>query len=188
MNAPRSLAIKLDQSTRERLQRLAKARDRSAHWMMREAIAQYLEREERRETYRQDAIQAWQDYQATGLHLTEARGRRTGWPSSRWVCETAPPESPRLIWSPAALRDVQRLHRFLAEGTPRPRSERCGALREGTKLIAAQPGIGHPVPDFGTRVRERIIPFGESGYVLLCRLEGETAAIVAIRHQREAGY
>jgi predicted transcriptional regulator len=40
--------------------------------MMREAIAQYLEREERREAFRQDGIRAWEEYQATGLHLIEA--------------------------------------------------------------------------------------------------------------------
>ena len=72
MSATRSVAVKLDEGTRERLQRLARARDRSAHWMMREAIAQYLEREERREAFRQDGIRAWEEYQATGLHLTEA--------------------------------------------------------------------------------------------------------------------
>jgi predicted transcriptional regulator len=72
MSDTRSMAVKLDDSTRDRLQRLAKARDRSAHWMMREAIAQYLDREERREAYRQDGIRAWEEYQATGLHLTEA--------------------------------------------------------------------------------------------------------------------
>ena len=72
MSETRSVAVKLDESTRERLQRLARARDRSAHWMMREAIAQYVEREERREAFRQDGVRAWEEYQATGLHLTEA--------------------------------------------------------------------------------------------------------------------
>jgi predicted transcriptional regulator len=91
MSETRSVAVKLDQSTRERLQRLARARDRSAHWMMREAIAQYLEREEQREAFRRDAIQAWQDYQATGLHLTAAE-------ADAWLAElesgqdTEPPE------------------------------------------------------------------------------------------------
>lgn len=33
--------------------------------IMREAIAQYVEREEKREALRQDAMQAWEDYQRT---------------------------------------------------------------------------------------------------------------------------
>ena len=39
---------------------------------MREAIAQYVEREEKREALRQDALNAWAAYQETGLHLPHA--------------------------------------------------------------------------------------------------------------------
>lgn len=45
--------------------------------MMREAIAQYVEREERREAFRQSGIAAWNEYQATGLHVTQAEA--DGW-------------------------------------------------------------------------------------------------------------
>lgn len=63
-------SLKLDAETKIRLRRLAEARRRSAHWLMREAIEQYIEREERRETLRQDALSAWAEFQATGLHVT----------------------------------------------------------------------------------------------------------------------
>ena len=66
----RPVAIKLDNEIRERVKRLADARQRSSHWLMREAISQYVEREERRESFREDAMRAWQEYQATGLHVT----------------------------------------------------------------------------------------------------------------------
>ena len=66
----RPIAIKIDQDTRERINRLADARRRTSHWMMREAIQQYVEREEKREAFRQAAIHAWAEYQETGLHLT----------------------------------------------------------------------------------------------------------------------
>jgi predicted transcriptional regulator len=36
---------------------------------MREAIQQYVEREERREELRNDALAAWSEYQATGRHV-----------------------------------------------------------------------------------------------------------------------
>ena len=52
------------------MQRLADARHRTPHWMMREAIKQYVEREEKRESFRQDAISAWEAYQTTGQHVT----------------------------------------------------------------------------------------------------------------------
>ena len=63
-------SVKLDEALRERIQHLADSRRRSAHWIMREAITQYVEREEQRETYHQDAIQAWGNYKKEGLHLT----------------------------------------------------------------------------------------------------------------------
>jgi predicted transcriptional regulator len=70
MNAVRPIAVKLDQDTRDRLKRLADAKDRSTHWMLREAVAQFVEREEKREAFRQAGLQAWQEYQATGKHVT----------------------------------------------------------------------------------------------------------------------
>ena len=68
--AVRPVAIKIDAETKERVKRLADARHRSSHWLMREAISQYVEREEKRDSFRQDAIKAWDEYQATGLHAT----------------------------------------------------------------------------------------------------------------------
>lgn len=66
----RPVAVKLDQDTKDRIKRLAEARHRTSHWMIREAIQQYIEREEKREAYRQDGIRAWNAYQASGLHVT----------------------------------------------------------------------------------------------------------------------
>ncbi len=65
-------SLKLDAKIKNRLQRLAEARRRSSHWLMREAIEQYVEREERREQLRRDALAAWAEYQATGQHVTAA--------------------------------------------------------------------------------------------------------------------
>lgn len=63
-------SIKLDDELKGRVQHLAEARRRTSHWIMREAIAQYVEREEKREAFKQDALRAWEEYQRTGLHLT----------------------------------------------------------------------------------------------------------------------
>jgi predicted transcriptional regulator len=70
MPKPSITSVKLDTETKERIQRLAVARRRSPHWVMREAIEQYVEREEKREQFRQDALGAWTHYQTTGLHAT----------------------------------------------------------------------------------------------------------------------
>jgi predicted transcriptional regulator len=63
-------SLKLDLKTKKRIQRLASARRRSPHWVMCEAIEQYVEREEKRERMHQDALAAWNHYQATGLHVS----------------------------------------------------------------------------------------------------------------------
>jgi predicted transcriptional regulator len=63
-------SLKLESELKERVQRLAAARRRSAHWVMREAVEQYVSREEKREQLRQDALSAWNHYQTTGLHAT----------------------------------------------------------------------------------------------------------------------
>ena len=63
-------SLKIDDTLKGRVQHLASQRRRSPHWIMLEAIQQYVEREEKREAFKQDALRAWEDYQRTGLHLT----------------------------------------------------------------------------------------------------------------------
>ena len=70
MGPSTTTSLKLDHELKERVQRLASVRRRSAHWVMREAVEQYVGREEKREQLRQDALAAWNHYQATGLHAT----------------------------------------------------------------------------------------------------------------------
>ncbi len=63
-------SIKLDDDLKNRIQHLAEVRHRSAHWVMREAIQQYVTHEEAREKFKQDALSSWKSFQETGLHLT----------------------------------------------------------------------------------------------------------------------
>lgn len=65
-------SLKIDDEMKGRIQALAQQRDRSAHWIMREAIREYVDREETRESFRQEALDAWTAYQETGRHLTGA--------------------------------------------------------------------------------------------------------------------
>ena len=97
---------------------------------------------------------------------------------------------PRLIWTPPALRDVQRLYRFLADKNPDAAMRAVKAIRDGVKVLARQPGVGRPVQDMPTQYREWMINFGDSGYLALYRQAEavDLVAILAVRHQREAGY
>lgn len=63
-------SIKLDTSERDRLRALAAARDRTPHYLMREAIRQYLQREEARESLRAEAFAALSESCQAGQHLS----------------------------------------------------------------------------------------------------------------------
>lgn len=63
-------SVKIDDDLKRRIQNLADARHRSAHWIMREAIRDYVEREEAREGFKQDALASWTAYKESGRHLT----------------------------------------------------------------------------------------------------------------------
>jgi plasmid stabilization system protein ParE len=95
---------------------------------------------------------------------------------------------PRLIWSPSAVRDVQRIHRFLAEKNMDAAQRVVKVIRSGVQVIAQHPEVGRPADEMDPEYREWMIGFGNSGYVVLYRYDGEDAVIVAVRHQKEAGY
>jgi plasmid stabilization system protein ParE len=62
------------------------------------------------------------------------------------------------------------------------------AIRQGVKPLTDHPDIGRPFEPQRANVREWFIQFGETGYVVLNRHESAEAAILAVRHVREAGY
>jgi predicted transcriptional regulator len=68
---PETVAFELDARIKTRLERLAKARRRSMASLLREAIRQYVIREERRERFDRDALSALREYEETGLHVTQ---------------------------------------------------------------------------------------------------------------------
>ena len=68
-------SVKLDDELKKRIQHLAKVRHRSAHWIMCEAIRDYVGREEAREGFKQEALASWKAYKETGRHLTGQEAR-----------------------------------------------------------------------------------------------------------------
>jgi len=63
-------SVKLDDDLVGRIRQLAGQRKRSAHWIMCEAIREYVEREEALERFKQEAQASWAAYQETGRHLS----------------------------------------------------------------------------------------------------------------------
>lgn len=94
---------------------------------------------------------------------------------------------PQLIWSPQALRDVQRLYRFLASKNLESAKRAVTAIRQGVNVLSLQPGMGRPVEDMENEFRDWIIDFGDGGYVARYRIDGQQLIILAVRHQKEVG-
>jgi plasmid stabilization system protein ParE len=95
---------------------------------------------------------------------------------------------PRLNWSPAALRDVARLHQFLAPKSEEAARRAVKTIRQGVKALGKHPEIGRLVEEMPPEFREWVIEFGHSAYVVLYHYDGKQVVILAARHGREAGY
>jgi predicted transcriptional regulator len=63
-------SLKIDNMLKGRVQNLASQRRRSPHWVMLEAIQEYVEREEARESLKQEAQAFWAAFKKDGQHLT----------------------------------------------------------------------------------------------------------------------
>ena len=70
MSAIKPISVKLDEEERNALSRVAETRKRSAHFIAREAIRDFLQRAEQRQSFIAEAEAAWRDYQDDGLHIT----------------------------------------------------------------------------------------------------------------------
>ncbi len=93
----------------------------------------------------------------------------------------------RLSYSGRALADLERLTQFLIGIDPAAAAETVGLIAEAVELLIRHPLIGHPVEH---PLRELVISRGRTGYVALYSFEEaqDAVLILAIRHQREAGF
>ena len=76
--AQANTSVKLPVALHARLARLAEIRQRSSHSLMVKAIDVFITREEQREALRLAGMEAWKNYEETGLPIT-------GEEFSRWV-------------------------------------------------------------------------------------------------------
>jgi toxin ParE1/3/4 len=93
-----------------------------------------------------------------------------------------------LIWTPDALADLERACLFLAGRDEEAAVKALDAIDAGSLLLENFPEAGRPADDLEQEHRELLIPFGASGYLLLYRMENALVYILAVRHQKEAGY
>lgn len=95
---------------------------------------------------------------------------------------------PRLIFTPEAVQDIERLREFLRPKDPAAAQRAALAIIQGVQSLAEMPLIGRPVEGLSEAYRDWLIDFGDAGYVVRYRFEGEIVAILTVWHQREAGF
>ena len=93
----------------------------------------------------------------------------------------------RLIYGRQALADLERLTDFLLDTDPAAAVATVELIVEAVEILAHHPLVGRPV-EHG--LHELVISRGATGHVALYAFEEahDTVLILALRHQREAGY
>jgi plasmid stabilization system protein ParE len=97
---------------------------------------------------------------------------------------------PTLIYTFSAQRSLVKLRAFIAQHNPSAAHRASQAILQGASQLKQYPHLGHPVAELPAEFRDLVIPFGNSGYVMRYRyIEAENRVyVLAIRHQREAGF
>ena len=96
---------------------------------------------------------------------------------------------PQLVITEAAVSGLERCRLHLAEKSPAAAARAAQSIRERFTLLETEPEAGRPLSDL-PKLRELIIPFGDTGYIALYRFEraDDSVVVLAFRHQKEAGY
>ena len=92
-----------------------------------------------------------------------------------------------VVYSRHAFADLERLADFLAKDAAKAAIAAIDVIRDGIEILERHPLVGRPCE---ARLREILISYGKSGYVALYSHEQQqdVVLVLAIRHQREAGY
>ncbi len=94
-----------------------------------------------------------------------------------------------ILFDEGAQADLERIFEFNFERDPAVALQHVEKIMEAVLILDRHPGIGRRVPG-EPPLRELVISYGNSGYIALydhSRVP-EIVRVVAIRHQREAGY
>ena len=90
----------------------------------------------------------------------------------------------KLVFSPVAIEDLQRLYIFISERNPSSLKKAAKRLRQAFEILKEHPLIGYEL-DHLTGIRELLIPFGKGNYVIRYRAEKKRVSIAHLWHSRE---
>ncbi len=91
-------------------------------------------------------------------------------------------------WTDQAMDGLVRVHSFLSDIDPEAALQALEAIEAGADTLGQFPNAGRPADDLEPEHRELLISFGASGYALFYEVIGEAVVILAVKHQKEAGY
>ena len=94
-----------------------------------------------------------------------------------------------LRYTEEALADFDRIYDFLIAYDIDVAEKAIRAIRAGLEILGDFPFSCRKASPENSLIRELLIPFGSSGYIVLFRIDGpQTVTIAAVRHQREDDY
>ena len=95
---------------------------------------------------------------------------------------------PQLRYVTAAIRDLERLREFLRPKNPAVARQAAQTILKALQVLRLQPGMSRPIDGLPDEFREWVIDFGSSGYVARDRIDEDAITVLALRHQKEAGF
>lgn len=94
-----------------------------------------------------------------------------------------------IIFSDGALADLEKIFDFNAARDPATALDHIEKIQSAVIVLEAHPEIGRRA-SVGSPLRELVISRGQAGYIALYEYSpaANRIRILAVRHQREAGY
>ena len=94
---------------------------------------------------------------------------------------------PQVTLAERALADLERIQDFLIERGPETASAALETILDAFSILERHPYVGRPVEG---PLCELVISFGAAGFVALYRVREhlDRVDVLALRHQREAGF
>jgi plasmid stabilization system protein ParE len=90
----------------------------------------------------------------------------------------------KIVWLPAASRDVARLRDFLTSKNPLAAQRAAKRIIEGVMILKDHSGAGTP-EDKLSDYCDLTLSFGSGDYIIRYREEPERVTIIRLRHSKE---
>ncbi|RWX77281.1 type II toxin-antitoxin system RelE/ParE family toxin [Neorhizobium lilium] len=95
----------------------------------------------------------------------------------------------QIRYTDEAIEDFDRLYDFLIAYDLNLADRAYSEIKEAIKLLEQFPFSFRKAAGGNPLLRELLVPFGASGYIVLFRIDdSDTVTVAAIRHQREDDY